>query len=289
MKHFPFPVRVAAGLAASTADTVRDLPKHLTELPVTVASQVLQTSMRVQQHVTELAIKGDDALAAFRGVEDEPNWATFDEDDDPAAAWAESDVPGSAATFDDPWDAESQALGEDHEDGEFDAADTHIAATGGPVDTAGTDPTDGDTDTSTGTGTGDAASAASPGHGDTGGSAATTGGKTSGSTPARASTSSGPAGVSDYDDLSLPELRSRLRSFSSAELEQILEYERGNENRPSFTGMLSRRIANVQAESDATGSATTGSSATTESADAATGDDTADGGADPTSGETTTS
>lgn len=282
MKHFPFPVRVAAGLAASTADTVRDLPKHLTELPVTVASQVLQTSMRVQQHVTELAIKGDDALAAFRGVEDEPNWATFDEDDDPAAAsaWAESDVPGSAATFDDPWDAESQALGEEHEDGEFDAADTRIGSAGGPVAAAGADTA----------GAGDA-TAASPRRGDTGGTTATTGG-----TASEGSTSSGPAGVSDYDNLSLPELRSRLRSFSSAELEQLLDYERGNENRPSFTGMLSRRIANVQAESDAgstdagsTADSTTGSTADsaadTGSAEATTGADTAD----PTSGETTTS
>ncbi|MBB3050628.1 hypothetical protein FHS23_001623 [Prauserella isguenensis] len=285
MKHFPFPVRVAAGLAASTADTVRDLPKHLTELPVTVASQVLQTSMRVQQHVTELAIKGDDALAAFRGVEDEPNWATFDEDDDPAAAaaWAESGTPGSAAAFDDPWDAESQALGEEHEDGEFDAADTNIVSTtGGPVGTVGTD-TAGTNPAGDDTGTRDAATAATPRRDDTGDSAAATGGTATdnpatGQKPAGRSTSSGPAGVSDYDALSLPELRSRLRSFSSAELEQLLEYERDNENRPSFTGMLSRRIANVQAESDATDNAPADGSTTA-----------GDGGADTTSGETTTS
>ncbi|GAA1234725.1 lipid droplet-associated protein [Prauserella halophila] len=267
MKHFPFPVRVAAGLAASTADTVRDLPKHLTELPVTVASQVLQTSMRVQQHVTELAIKGDDALAAFHGAEDEPNWATFDEDDDPTAAradaWTESDAPGAAATFDDPWDAESQALGEEHADGEFDSTETGIAATG--------------TVTSTGTG---------------GGTGGTTDDGANGteSEPAPgtipSTTGSGPAGVTDYDALSLPELRSRLRSFSADELEQLLDHERDNENRPSFTGMLTRRIANVRAESD-TGSSDTGPSDTGSDA-VPDSEPTGESGATAT-GETTTS
>ncbi|MCR3722423.1 hypothetical protein LY15_004424 [Prauserella flava] len=282
MKHFPFPVRVAAGLAASTADTVRDLPKHLTELPVTVASQVLQTSMRVQQHVTELAIKGDDALAAFRGVDDEPNWATFDEDDDPAAAQAEAqpgsgaqhgseaqrgaEAPGAAATFDDPWDAESQALGEAHEDGEFDSTDPRIAA---PVTDAA--PTGGTTTA----GGADAATAAGP----TASGAPLGSSVVTGSTSAPSATA-GPAGVDDYDALSLPELRSRLRSFSSEELQQLLDYERDHENRPSFTGMLTRRIANVRAESEAAAD-----SAAEGSSDGGAGD----GTDDAATGETTTS
>src|SRR5690242_20744721 len=82
MKPFPLPLRVAAGLAVSTAERVRELPRQLAGLPVTVVSQVLQASMRVQQHVTELAIKGDNALSSLRPVEDTPSWATFDEDVD---------------------------------------------------------------------------------------------------------------------------------------------------------------------------------------------------------------
>ncbi|OLT49179.1 hypothetical protein BJF85_09900 [Saccharomonospora sp. CUA-673] len=218
MKHFPFPVRVAAGIAASTADTVRDLPKHLTELPVTVASQVLQTSMRVQQHVTELAIKGDDALAAFRAAEDDPNWATFDEDDD----LPEPGEPGAEATFDDPWDAESHALGEEHEDGEFDSAELPEQ----PDETA--------TATTATTSTADTTSATS----------------TAGPSGATGGSGSAPAGLANYDELTLPQLRSRLRSFSAEELEELLGYERDNENRPSFTGMLTRRIANVRAEAN---------------------------------------
>jgi hypothetical protein len=80
MKPLPLPVRVAAGLAVIAIDQAKHLPEKLAELPVTVVSQALQFSMRVQQQVTELAIKGDDALASFRPVEETPEWATFDED-----------------------------------------------------------------------------------------------------------------------------------------------------------------------------------------------------------------
>ena len=39
--------------------------------------------MRVQQKVTELAIKGDRVLGTLRPVEETPSWATFDEDEPP--------------------------------------------------------------------------------------------------------------------------------------------------------------------------------------------------------------
>lgn len=203
MKPLPFPIRVAAGLAATTAERVRELPKQLTGLPVTMASQVLQASMRVQQQVTELAIKGDDALSTFRPVEETPGWATFDEDLDTGAnpfvpTPSELDaVPGEARnghrhgltdpdTAADPWTAEEQALAEDHADGEFDSVDG-----GSTHDTA-------------------------------------------------------PAGVADYDELTLPQLRARLRTYSLDQLEQLLAYERAHADRPSIVGMLTRRIGNVR-------------------------------------------
>jgi hypothetical protein len=80
MKPLPLPLRVAAGLAVTAVDRARHLPEKLAELPVTVVSQALQLSMRVQQQVTELAIKGDEALSSLRPVEESPEWATFDED-----------------------------------------------------------------------------------------------------------------------------------------------------------------------------------------------------------------
>ncbi|MCU1684291.1 MAG: hypothetical protein JWQ81_5030 [Amycolatopsis sp.] len=220
MKPLPLPLRVAAGLAVSTAERVRELPKQITGFPVTVVSQVLQLSMRVQQHVTELAIKGDEVLSALRPVEDTPSWATFDEDVEPDLSRAPkessnessyespfsnvtpitgntaADVPSPRAEtngrlqppldpFDgDPWAEEERALAQDHEDGEFDSADSE--------DSEG-----------------------------------------------------GPAALPNYDQLTLPQLRARLRRLSLEELEELLAYERAHADRPSFVGMLSRRIGNV--------------------------------------------
>ncbi|OZM83808.1 lipid droplet-associated protein [Pseudonocardia sp. MH-G8] len=82
MSPLPLPVRVAAGLVASAVEQARDLPRLAVEFPVTAVSQALQASMRMQQKVTELAIKGDQALGALRPVEERPSWATFDDEDE---------------------------------------------------------------------------------------------------------------------------------------------------------------------------------------------------------------
>ncbi len=223
MKPLPLPLRVAAGLAVTTAERVRELPKQLTGLPVTVVSQVLQFSMRVQQHVTELAIKGDDALSGLRPVEDTPSWATFDEDlppdlgerryerdscviplredaENPAVPEPRAETNGHfqdlEALTEDPWAEEERALAEDHADGEFDSSAAPVT--------------------------------------------------------------SGPAGLEDYDTLTLPQLRARLRRFDLAQLEELLTYERANADRASFVGMLARRIGNVkkaETDGDDTGSA----------------------------------
>ncbi|MDT7707449.1 MAG: hypothetical protein QOG20_3056, partial [Pseudonocardiales bacterium] len=83
MKPLPLPVRIAAGLVATAVDQARDLPRLVVEFPVTAVSQALQASMRVQQKVTELAIKGDRALGVLRPVEEKPSWATFDDEEPP--------------------------------------------------------------------------------------------------------------------------------------------------------------------------------------------------------------
>ena len=86
MSPLPLPVRVAAGLVATAVEQARDLPRLVVEFPVTAVSQALQASMRVQQKVTELAIKGDRALGALHPVEDRPGWATFDDEGDTGPA-----------------------------------------------------------------------------------------------------------------------------------------------------------------------------------------------------------
>jgi hypothetical protein len=234
MKPFPLPLRVAAGLAVSTAERVRELPRQLAGLPVTVVSQVLQASMRVQQHVTELAIKGDNALSSLRPIEDTPSWATFDEDvapDAPPARPAPAPVaevpeprseingrvPSAAeleAELGDPWADEERALAEDHADGEFDSE--------------------------AGTGEDEPPRKPRPG-------TPKVDKKTKSETPRTSAAGyEGPAGLTGYDQLTLPQLRARLRQFSISQLETILEYERAHADRSSFTGMLSRRIANAR-------------------------------------------
>ncbi|MEJ8280454.1 lipid droplet-associated protein [Pseudonocardia spirodelae] len=80
MSTLPFPVRIAAGLVVTAVEQARELPRHAVELPVTAVSQALQVSMRLQQRITELAIKGDRALGTLRPADDVPSWATFDDD-----------------------------------------------------------------------------------------------------------------------------------------------------------------------------------------------------------------
>ena len=83
MSPLPLPIRVAAGLVATAVEQARELPRHVVEFPVTAVSQALQASMRVQQKITELAIKGDRALGTLRPVEERPGWAVFDDEEEP--------------------------------------------------------------------------------------------------------------------------------------------------------------------------------------------------------------
>lgn len=69
------------GLVVTALEQASKLPEQLAGLPVTAASHAVQAGMRMQQRVTELAIKGDQMFSLFRAVEDTPAWARFDEDE----------------------------------------------------------------------------------------------------------------------------------------------------------------------------------------------------------------
>jgi hypothetical protein len=67
------------------------LPKTILMYPMTLASTAAHVVMRFQQNVAELVIKGDSTLEQiFPPKEEQPEWATFDEDlpddDDEASA-----------------------------------------------------------------------------------------------------------------------------------------------------------------------------------------------------------
>jgi hypothetical protein len=180
MKQLPLPVRLTAGLVVTAVEQARKLPKQLAGLPVTVVSEALQMSMRVQQQVTELAIRGDDVLSRLRPVEEAPEWATFDED-------RTEERPESASPDDDggdPWAAEERALAEEADEVEADEVED-----------------------------------------------------------------APPAAMPNYDELSLPQLRARLRTLSEDDLVELLGHERSHAARPQFIGMLNRRIATVRAQS----------------------------------------
>jgi hypothetical protein len=83
MTALPLAVRVAVGLAAAAVERARRLPHDIAGLPVTAVSRAMQMSMRMQQQITELAIKGDNAIALMRTPSEKPAWAVFDEDDGP--------------------------------------------------------------------------------------------------------------------------------------------------------------------------------------------------------------
>ncbi len=61
------------------------LPKTILTYPMTLASQAAHIVMRFQQNLAELVIKGDATLETiFPPKDEQPEWATFDEDLEPA-------------------------------------------------------------------------------------------------------------------------------------------------------------------------------------------------------------
>ncbi len=183
MMSLPLPVRLAAGLVATAVEQVRELPRLVIEFPVTAVSQALQVSMRVQQRVTELAIKGDRALGALRPVEEAPAWATFDEDLPrngntvtelrPQAPRTVRPIPVRRA--------------------EPDLVETAVDIESGHEDDAG------------------------------------------------------PAALPGYAELSIPQLRAKLRTLTVADLRALLAWEHAHEDRPPFVTMLTNRIATLTA------------------------------------------
>ncbi|TQM38766.1 lipid droplet-associated protein [Pseudonocardia cypriaca] len=192
MSPLPLPVRVAAGLVASAVEQARELPRLVVELPVTAVSQALQASMRVQQKVTELAIKGDQALSTLRPAEERPSWATFDDEDEDLASGN-----GASAVR------------------ELRPHRTPAPPAETAVETA----------------------------------AAATAAAAEGDTPERAEpaqpTASGPNALPGYQDLTIPQLRGRLRHLTADELRTLLEWETTHDNRAPFVTMLTNRITTV--------------------------------------------
>lgn len=81
MATAPYGVRLLVGAAVTALEETRRLPQTILMYPMTVASQIAQLVMKMQQDVADLVIKGDEALETlFPPKDEQPEWATFDDE-----------------------------------------------------------------------------------------------------------------------------------------------------------------------------------------------------------------
>ncbi len=96
MANAPYGVRLLVGAATLAVEETIRLPKTILMYPMTLVSQAAHIVMRFQQNMAELVIKGDSTLEQiFPPKEEQPEWATFDEDLD-------DDAPGLGVDASDP-------------------------------------------------------------------------------------------------------------------------------------------------------------------------------------------
>ena len=81
MATAPYGVRLLVGAATMAVEETIRLPKTILMYPMTLASTAAHVVMRFQQNVAELLNKGDATLEhIFPPKDEQPEWATFDED-----------------------------------------------------------------------------------------------------------------------------------------------------------------------------------------------------------------
>jgi hypothetical protein len=95
MATAPYGVRLLVGAAVTAIEETRKLPQTILMYPMTFASQIAHIVMKVQQDVADLVNKGDETLESiFPPKDEQPEWATFDEDLDSGGADQSSDQVG---------------------------------------------------------------------------------------------------------------------------------------------------------------------------------------------------
>jgi hypothetical protein len=81
MATAPYGVRLLIGAAVTAIEETRKLPQTILMYPMTIVSQIAHLVMKMQQDLADLVNKGDEALdQLFPPKEEQPEWATFDED-----------------------------------------------------------------------------------------------------------------------------------------------------------------------------------------------------------------
>lgn len=217
----PFLVRVAAGLVADAVATVRRLPEELPALPIELAGRVARVSLRVNQQLSELASKGDQALAGlpFGGREDDmperAPWSRIDdEDDDPAVGPAPQTTGPTVPKRTTSEPAAPQA----HEDEAAEVSQDSYEELGGPaLEPDGRNWSDDADDLLTETGAGEPVERAV----------------------------AGPPELPGYDLMTVAKIRSTLPSLSSQEVSALLAYELAHAGRASVETLLTNRLTTL--------------------------------------------
>jgi hypothetical protein len=108
MTTAPYGLRLLVGAATIAVEETIRLPRTILMYPMTLASQAAHLVMRFQQNLAEMVIKGDTTLESiFPPKDEQPEWATFDEDLPDAFEGASIPLPGVV----DPIDSAGRAEG----------------------------------------------------------------------------------------------------------------------------------------------------------------------------------
>ncbi len=241
----PFMARVAAGMAVTAYEETLKLPSTAVSLPMTTVSQILQTTMRFQQVLTSLAIKGDHLFETLGArPEENPEWAVFDEAVPSKTGTATGTgtngetpaTPGRFALYSTPppvaGDETDRATQDSPQPAVTESDETEVAVTTSkPAKKSAPAKKRPAKKTATESGAAKSATAKS-------------GAAKAGSTK----TADVPEIVEylDYDALTLAQLRARLRTLSIEDLTALLDYETAHAARAPFMTMLSNRVSSVR-------------------------------------------
>jgi hypothetical protein len=228
MPTAPYGVRLLVGAAVTAIEETRRLPQTIVMYPMTLVSTLAQAVMKFQQDLADLAIKGDSALGSlFPPTEEQPDWATFDEDVAPNGprSGTERRTGGRFALYS-VTDVTAPA-----EDGPAPGAKATKQAT---KSTARKSPAAKTAKTAKASKPAGAARPAQP----------------AGAAKARGPVAEPPpvAAELDYDSLTLAQLRARMPGLSVADLRALLAYEEAGKARAPFQTLLANRITRATAK-----------------------------------------
>ena len=209
----PYGVRLLVGAAVTAIEETLKLPQTIAMYPMTLASNVAQAVMKMQQDLADLAIKGDSALEGlFPPKDEQPEWATFDEDfDGDRAARPDAGERRTEGRF---------ALYSVTDEDESPVRSTKAAAKPKPTRAAKKAP-----------------------------SRATARGGEAGKSAAKPAVAAPAIAVElDYESLTLAQLRARMTSLSVTDLKALLSYEEAAKARAPFQTLLANRITRATAK-----------------------------------------